>query len=55
MDGGDSRGGASLRELCEGNLVRRLHYWGPWKKCRKDSGDRHLHRGSAREPGRRFV
>ena len=32
----------SLRELCEGNLEVRLLYWGPWRICRKDSGDGHL-------------
>ena len=35
MDEGDSKGGASLRELCEGNLEGALHYWEPWKICRK--------------------
>ena len=55
MDERDSRGGASLREFCEGNLVGRIHYRGPWKICRKGSGDGHLHRGPAGEPGRGFV
>ena len=55
MNEGGCRGGASLRELCEGNLVGWLHYWGPWKKCRKGSGDGHLHRGPAGEPGRGLV
>jgi hypothetical protein len=55
MDEGDSRGGASLRELCEGNLVGGLHYWGPRKIRRKGSGDGHLHRGPAGEPGKGLV
>ena len=42
----------SLRELSEGNLVGGLHYWGPWKICRKESGEGHLHRDPVGEPGR---
>jgi len=42
-------------ELCKGNLVGGLHYWGPWKICRKGSGDGHFHRGPAGEPGRGLV
>jgi len=45
----------SLRVLCKGNLVGGLHYWGPWNICRKGSGDGHLHRGPAGEPGRGIV
>jgi len=55
MDEGESRGEASLRELCEGNLVGGLLYWGPWKICRKGSGDGHLHRGPAGERGMGIV
>ena len=32
----------SQRELCEGNLEEGLHYWGPWKTCRRGSGDGHF-------------
>jgi hypothetical protein len=32
----------SLRELREGNLEVGLLYWGPWRICRKGSGDGHL-------------
>jgi len=55
MNEWDSRGGDYLGELCEGNLMGGLHYWGPWKKCRKGSGDGHLHRGPDGEPGRGLV
>jgi len=36
MDEGDSRGEASLRELCEGNLVGGLHYWEPREDMQKN-------------------
>jgi len=29
----------SLREICEGNLEEGILYWGPWRICRKDSGE----------------
>ena len=46
MDEGGARSGASpLRKLCWGNLEGRLLYWGPWRICRKDSGDGHLSTG----------
>jgi len=32
----------SLEELSEGNLEGELLYWGPWRICRKGSGDGHL-------------
>ena len=32
----------SLWELCEGNLEGELPCWGPWRICRKGSGDEHL-------------
>jgi len=44
-----------LREFCEGNLEGVLYYWEPWKICRKGSGERHLNRGPAVEPGRWLV
>jgi len=47
MDEGYSRGGASLMELCKGNLVGGLNYWEPWKICIKGSGDVHLYRDPA--------
>jgi len=48
-----SRGGASLLELCEGNLEGGLPCWGNWRIGREDSGDGHLslHRGPVGEPG----
>ena len=46
----------SLKELCEGNLVGGLHYWGPWKIFKKalETGIP-LHRGPAGDPDRGLV
>jgi hypothetical protein len=37
-----SGGGASVWELCEGNLEGGLPCSGPWRIVRKDSGNGHL-------------
>ena len=56
MDEGDSRGGASLRELCEGNLEGGSFPEDPEGYAEKalETGIS-LHRGPGGEPGRGLI